>query len=307
MENIVKDEVIIEKKKKGRQIIKNIPESNEPEPEFSCSICKNKKPKSDFQKDRTRVMGIKNYICRACNYKRYIAKKMESYKKREIELKENTEEYPTPNFNELFKKNEGYTVGVFGSSRSGKTTFLKWLYENFLYKNYDVKIMFSSNSHKKDYEVFTKNKGLLYDKFNNELCLMLHAIQKKTKNYYDMLIMLDDEINQKHSNVLQNAIITWRNANISTVVSLQATTLMNKNSRNNLHRLFLLKLNSNEEIISICEKLLMGIIPIPPNITKKQDKLTYLQKWYIENTQDYNIILIDTLDNFKIYKFKVPL
>lgn len=280
---------------KDNDIIKN------PNNWIICSKCKELKHIDAFNKDRTRARGIRNNICKMCKYKA----KHELREKTLEELKSDNE-YAKPDFNELFKKGEGYTCAIFGSSRSGKTTFLTWLYKNYLSKNYDIKIMFSTNSHIEAYKVFKENDGHLLDKFNNDLCLCLHNIQKKTQNYYNICLLMDDEINQKNNKTLKNSFVTWRNANISTFVSLQSSGMLDKHARNCIHRLVLMKIN-NEELIDLVDRLLISIIPTPNNLYRIYDKKQYLYNWYIKNTSDYNFIIIDMLDNNKIYKFKTPL
>lgn len=268
-----------------------------------CSQCKEPKTIDGFHRDRSRVEGIKNRICKTCTYLNLIKKKRDMM----IGNKDYSTNYPEPDFNKLYEKGEAYTTAIFGSSRSGKTTFLKYLYKNYLSKLYDVKIMFSTNSHVKNYEVFKTNEGHLLDKFNDDLAMILHTINKKTNNYFSVLLMMDDEINQKSNKTLKNSFITWRNANISTMISLQASSLLDKSSRNNMHRLVLMKLNSSEEIMEICERLLMALIEVPKNIHRIHDKKKWLYNWYIEHTSNYNFIILDLLESpVKIYQYKTP-
>ena len=276
---------------------------------IKCNECKQDRPKLLFMKDTSRVCGLKSKICKVCYAEKRYYKKEEAIRQSLNIPKDKTSNelasYPVPDWKELYKPGEGYTTAIFGSSRSGKTTFLKWLYSNVLCHNYDIKVMFSTNSHLSNYDVFKKNDGHLYDKLNNDLIRCLHAIQKKTNNYYNILLMTDDIVSEKNNPLLKEAFITYRNANISTMLSLQGSSLLDKNSRNCIHRLILMKMTSNQEIEDICERLLMSIVPVPKTVGNRIfDKKKWLYDWYIENTKDYNFIVIDLLDNYKIYKYK---
>lgn len=276
---------------------------------IKCSRCGEERPRLLFMKDLSKVTGLRSRVCKICNYQERLKKKEEVIKKDlNIPINNDAPAYPEPDWSEIYKPGEGYTTAIFGSSRSGKTTFLKWLYDNHLSKNYDIKIMFSTNSHLSNYEIFKKNDGHLYDRFNPDLMRTLHAIQKKTNNYYNILMMTDDIVSEKNNPILKEAFITWRNANISTMLSLQGSSLLDKNSRNCIHRLILMKMTSNQEIEDICERLLMSIIKTPDYVGKRiYDKKKWLFDFYIENTKDYNFLVIDLLDNYKIYKFRTPL
>lgn len=204
----------------------------------------------------------------------------------------------------LYPKGEYMVTAIFGSSKSGKTYLLNHIY-NELYKDYDLKILFSVNSHIDNYNTFNKGDGIIVDGFKEKLINMLQYINKKCKNYFSFLCVLDDEINMKFNLTLKNLVTTFRNSNFTTFISLQSHILLAKTSRNNLHRIICLKLNSTEEIREICERLLYNVIQCPSHIKNKFEKIEYLINFYKTHTENYNCFIIDNLDN-KVYKYRAP-
>lgn len=269
---------------------------------FKCSNCKEEKDISHFYKDSHRVLGIRNNICKVCTVER----KKQQGEEQKKDLREGSKIYekiPTlPDIKTLYPEKQYFTTGIFGSTKSGKTTLLNHIAEQ-LHKDYDLMILFSSNCHIDNYDVFKKN-GLCFDKFNEKIINLLHYINKKTKNKFSFLIFLDDEIEAKYSNALKALITTLRNSRFTTFVSLQSHVMLNKISRNNLHRVICLKLNSSEEIVQFIEKVLVASVPVPPGVKGKKDKGEYLFKLYQLFCKDYGSLIVDNLDN-KVYKFKV--
>jgi len=272
---------------------------------YVCSICAVEKDINEFYKNKATKSGLKDNICKKCHKDRDNLSRKEKHDSL-VEAKESDMITPLNDFGELYKDiDEGLTMAVFGASRSGKTTFLVHLYEK-IYMNYDIKIMITPNYHKPIYKNFTKHHGILIPEFNDKLIKMLHQLNVKTNNHFRILLMIDDVVDEKHSDELKKCILTYRNANISTVISLQGHTLLNKNSRGNIHRFVFLKLNTNEEIQEIVERMITGMIKVPASITRIHDRIEYLKNWYINHTLDYNMFVIDGLDKFKLYKFKTP-
>jgi uridine kinase len=273
---------------------------------MKCSICGIEKDYKDYYANKAKKDGLRDHVCIECHKEREAMTSKEKFNQLK-EVKDEQELQTLTDINSLYDNiDEGLTMAVFGASRSGKTTFLNHLYEN-IYKNYDIKIMMTPNFHKPIYKNFTKHKGILLKDFDDKLIRMLHTLNVKTGNYFRILIMMDDIVDEKYSDELKKCILTYRNANISTIISLQGHTLLNKHSRGNIHRFVFLKMNTNEEIQELIERLIMGMIKVPKTLKRVVDKIEYLKNWYIEHTKNYNMFLIDGLDNFKIYKYKTPM
>lgn len=256
---------------------------------IKCSECGTEKDIKEFHKDMHKQSGLKDHKCKSC---KGIKKVIVDTTIKDLE-----------NIETLYPEKQYMVTGVFGSSKSGKTTFLNHLASK-IHKDYDLVILFSSNLHTDNYKFF-KDNGLVFDKFNEKIINILHYIQKKTNNKFSFLVFLDDEIDSKFNNVLKALTTTLRNSRFSTVISLQSHLMMNKISRNNLHRTFFLKLNSTEEILELIHKMLYTCIPVPKGYTlTKHAKIDYITKIFLKSTENYGMMVCDNLDN-KIYKYKI--
>jgi len=82
----------------------------------------------------------------------------------------------------------------------------------------------------------------IYDRFIPELVKALKQINTITKNRYRFLLMMDDCLNLQGT-VLIQMILTLRNANISTVISIQYSKLLAKSQRQSIHDYFIINLH----------------------------------------------------------------
>lgn len=149
----------------------------------------------------------------------------------------------------------GFTIGFFGSSKSGKTTLMMELYKQKFDKAKYIATLFSVNS---QIDAYNGTKYLLKtSQFGIEEARYIRAqkyVNSKTDNKYNFMILLDDFIDIRHSQVLNNLILTYRNSNISTMICLQYVRLLSKQARGNINSVLFFYSNSEEarlEIIKI--------------------------------------------------------
>jgi hypothetical protein len=195
------------------------------------------------------------------------------------------------------------------SSQSGKTTLLFNMITE-ISNAYDIIILFTTNSLSDIYKNFTNTCKhlLMVQDFDDRIIHMLHFVNQQCNNEYRILIILDDIIDVRSTKVVAQLFSTYRNARFSTIHSIQYKTYMNRNSRCQLHKIFLGHQNNLAEIRKTCEDLLYGFkdLQYPPDIKKKSEKLDYLVEWYIKNTSNYGFIVLDNLNN-KLYSIKSKL
>ncbi len=202
-----------------------------------------------------------------------------------------------------FKPNESYTMAVIGSTKSGKTTFLNYLVGK-IRKQFDLIVLFSNSAHNKIYDEIEGYKNVItFSSFKEKVVKDLYKFNKKTGNMFKFLLILDDEIDNKESRILKKMFTIYRNSGISTIFSGQDYTFINRASRNNINYVFLLKQNSSEAIDKVVDVFLDGIIPVPKNVKK----IEYLKDYYIKNTKDHQIIVLDILNDFNLKLFKVKI
>jgi len=145
-------------------------------------------------------------------------------------------------------KNTANTCVIFGSSKTGKTTLLVKLYDQYYSNDNElVTTLFSGNQHLDIYKL--DKKLIIADGFNkqSEKYIKLEKfINTKTNNHYKFLNMFDDIINTKFSRVINDSILTYRNANISTIMLLQYGYLLSKPNRANVNNVFIFRSHSQE-------------------------------------------------------------
>jgi len=180
-------------------------------------------------------------------------------------------------------KNTGNTTAIFGSSKKGKTTLLMYLYNKY-YKDF-ITVLFSENKHINSYN---DKKLLKAIRFEPNIIEMMKLINSKTKNKYDFCVLIDDIIDKKFNTILHKLILTYRNSNISTIISLQNVTLLLKSARDNINNMIFFGFNQDEEIERIIRKYLGSYLK-----GTVEDKI----KWYKEKTKDYQFIYLNTKEN----------
>jgi hypothetical protein len=93
--------------------------------------------------------------------------------------------------------------------------------------------------------------------------------RNKEMNKYKFINLFDDIIDHKHSKLLENLILTYRNSNISSIICLQYGYLLSKSARANVNNIILFGFNSDESIEVIIKTYLgshlsrMGIKHLP--------------------------------------------
>ena len=196
--------------------------------------------------------------------------------------------FPTKPFDITLPTNGGTSWALLGSSRSGKTTLLKYIYKTYYSKH--ISVMFSMNAQADIYKDLPSNI-MVSDRFHPEIIKECHQINTIAGNKYPFWICSDDFVDLKiknHPEILRMLTI-YRNANISSVQSFQGRTLMSAVGRNSCNYICILKQNTTDEWIN-CIKQFLGMY-LPPGMTMPQ-MVAFCQ----EATKDYQFFLIDALE-----------
>ena len=141
----------------------------------------------------------------------------------------------------------GVTYAMVGKSFSGKTTFLvnelNKLTEKDLLK-YNVIIFFTESAHAKplkDLAPHVRGKMVLVDRFVPKVLQALKKINDELACYFKALIIYDDII-QLRGMLLTKTILTLRNSNISSAISIQYEKLLSPAQRSSLHNIWIFNL-----------------------------------------------------------------
>jgi dephospho-CoA kinase len=191
-------------------------------------------------------------------------------------------------------ENGGVSVALLGSTRSGKTTFLKYLLDKHFPKH--LKVLMSNSIHAPIYkDMKDMVKSPLYIP---KLVKEGYMINKETKNHYDFLYILDDIVTGKFDKELLKLLAIYRNSNMSAIISIQSPILLNSATRGNLNYVLLGRMNSEEQIEKTIKMYLTSYLD-GRNMTEKI-------KNYKAMTEDHYWIVINNLDG-SIYRTKLKL
>jgi hypothetical protein len=178
----------------------------------------------------------------------------------------------------------GCSVLMLGSGRSGKTTALKYLVDNYFNKHCGV--IFSQSAKAQAYSQMKYPLLPLSSVFIPDLMNDAYHINKETKNNYPFMFVLDDCPLAKNDKELLKLLTIYRNSGISGVVCVQSPTLLNPTCRSNFTFTMLFKQNSTEQIEQTIKGWLRGYFPKGWNYEQKIE-------WYKKATEDHHFILID--------------
>lgn len=194
-------------------------------------------------------------------------------------------------------KTGGASILMIGSTRSGKSTALKYILDNHYKKH--VGVLFSqsvnANAYKDmNYPLIAKSSA-----FVPELIHDMYVINKETDNHYPFLVIIDDCPLVRSDKELLKLTTIYRNSGLSSIICCQNLGMLNPTCRSNINFVMLFQLNNTEAIEKTIKTFLRGYLPQGWNYDMKI-------KWYKEQTQDHHFLLIDNL-NGTIGRCKIDL
>ena len=209
----------------------------------------------------------------------------------------------------------GNSILLLGSSKAGKTTFLMYLYNSlFSDKNQNsakggyLPILFSQNKHAQIYKDPIMKDVIKCDKFIKPCETLIYKSQKINQELdkadidpINFLVILDDVIDIKRGGIVSNLILTLRNSNISSIISLQYPKLFGPDCRGNVNNILFFAFNIYATIETVIKEFLTHKFK-EMGITKMADMVNK----YIELTSDYCFLYYNPKANiFKRYKLKL--
>ena len=149
----------------------------------------------------------------------------------------------------------GTTTLIVGSSKQGKSTLLMEIFNKYYSKPKYITTLFSISSHIKlynDKKKDSKNRLIKCRKFDESCVKYINEQRKvnfKNKNAYNFVEIFDDITNIRHNNLVNQLVLTYRNSNISSIISLQYINLLAKQSRGSINNIIFFGFNNDESII----------------------------------------------------------
>lgn len=126
--------------------------------------------------------------------------------------------------------------------------------DNPIQKIQYINTLFALNTHISAYQGF---KDLIrvtgFEVPQQQVIKDMHQINVKTKNKYRFALFIDDILNVKHSKMLENCFMTYRNAEISSCVCMQHLKFLSPAVRGNVQNLIFCKLLSEEAIQAVLD------------------------------------------------------
>lgn len=189
----------------------------------------------------------------------------------------------------------GCSIMMVGSTRSGKSTALKWIMDHYFKKHCGVLFSQSikANAYKEmNYPLIAKSAA-----FVPELIRDMYHINRETKNHYPFLVIIDDCPLVRADKELIKLTTIYRNSGLSSITCVQNLQMLNPTCRSNINFVLLFRLNNTEAIERTIKVFLRGYFPVSWNY---EQKIAY----YKQQTEDHHFFFIDNLKG-EIYRCKI--
>jgi hypothetical protein len=167
-------------------------------------------------------------------------------------------ELPDPKF--------GVSFVLCGSTRSGKTTILNYLYKTHF--KHHISVLMSNSLNSDAYDMLKKTCATS-DFYHPEILKEMYKINHATKNHYEFFAIIDDVPDKREDPEMKRLMCIYRNSRISSIVCAQTATMINKMARSNINWVFLGRMNSSSEVERNIKDYLQGHLPTTMKMTEK--------------------------------------
>ena len=182
----------------------------------------------------------------------------------------------------------GCSFGLIGSTRSGKSTAMLYLWEKY-FKD-QTTVLMTGSATAEIYKPLAKTAAICPE-FHSEL--IKEAIKMNQDGpkpgCYPTTFIFDDMLDGKNSKALQKLLCIGRNSNLSTIYVGQELSILNSIGRTNLNFLLLFRLNSDMAIEKVVRNYLRHVLP--------RASIADQCAMYKELTTDHHFICVDCLAN----------
>lgn len=184
----------------------------------------------------------------------------------------------------------GSSITLFGSSKSYKTTLLKRILNEY-YSEDTITLLCAQNLHAPIYNDLPDDIIKL-DCYCAAMVKAMYRINKRTKNKYSFVVVLDDIIDEKNDKDIEKLFLTLRNAKISIITLLQHITLLKSSARSNSNIVIFRKFNQPAVIEQYVMKHYLKNYPPFKDLSMSDAVTLYMR---ITNTHDF--FVLDVLNN----------
>ena len=177
----------------------------------------------------------------------------------------------------ILDEGTGNSILILGASKRGKSTLLMHLYHKY-FEDY-IAVLFTDNP---QINIYGDKKIILSSAFSKDPIEIAKVINQKTDNEYKFMFILDDIIDQKEDKILSKLILTYRNSDISSMISLQNAMLFKKSSRDNVHNYIFFGFGTDDVIEDVIKKFFNSYLG--------DCTMTQKIQWYKDMTKDHRFI-----------------
>lgn len=187
---------------------------------------------------------------------------------------------------ELPDNKYGMSFLLLGSTRSGKSTLMNYLYEHIFRSH--ICILHTASVQSDIYKPLVKSCAIA-PMFIPELIDESAKLNKDTKNHYQFCHIIDDIVDKRNSKTLLKLLTIYRNSRISTMITGQELSIFNAIGRSNINFVILMKLNSAMAIEKAVKTYLRPYFP-------SGTRLDEMIRIYQQLTSDHGFIVIDNIN-----------
>ena len=191
----------------------------------------------------------------------------------------------------------GCSILMIGSTRSGKSTALKWIMDTYFKKHCGC--LFSQSAKANAYKDMNYPLMVKSCAYVPELIHDMYLINKDTKNHYPFLVVIDDCPLIRADKELIKLATIYRNSGLSSIVCAQNLQMLNPTCRSNINFILLFQLNNTEAMERTIKTFLRGYLPQGWNYDQKI-------AWYKSQTADHHFLFIDNLHG-TIFRSKIQI
>jgi GTPase SAR1 family protein len=179
------------------------------------------------------------------------------------------------------------SFAIVGSSKSGKTTFLKHLLSKYF--DDDIKVFMTQSPQAEIYNTI-KKKCAFAPAYIPDIIKTCYLINKHTKNHYPFCVVVDDVVGVKNDRQMTKLMCLYRNSRMSAVVCGQDAKMLNPTGRANVNNICLFKQNTDNRIEDNIKDFLRTYFPKSLSMDEKIEL-------YKKLTEDHAFLWVDNLNN----------
>lgn len=202
------------------------------------------------------------------------------------------------------------TTLIIGKSRSGKTHMLTEQLNKLVGKTrevgsvsrplFDLIVVFTESLNAEPFKNLDPNLNVLFFKsYIPKYALFLKKINDECHNKFKFLLILDDCLGSVtgkslRGGALPRQLLTYRNANISTIVAVQSPVLLTPACRENVHQLLITGLKRRDEIKLSHDIFYDSIMSLFPEYAGKRVSKEEIAKRFFDLVSTH-VLLYDNL------------